>query len=106
MAFTVEPEGHWKPGDRAFCIRGRKIDGRHLVEKGRVYRVAAVRTIDNVLADGLQLEGVDTGEKWGFWSGPFVCLRGSRPALAQIAERTRPSWLEAYQASSAVRAAL
>lgn len=103
MTYTIEPTDHWRPGDRAFCVRGLKRDGRHVVETGRVYRVAEAKSYPGMMSDGLKLEGVDTGEIWGFWSNRFVCIRGAGPAGHQIAERTRRRWYEAYRACGDAR---
>lgn len=102
MTYTVEPTDHWKAGDRAYCIRGLKKDGRHLVELGRIYEVEAAKQWQGMMNDGLDLVGVDTGGPM-FCSNRFICLRGSELTLRQIAARTRHGWLDAYRATGDAR---
>lgn len=97
MIFTIEPTNHWRAGDRAYCIRGLKKDGRHIVEEGRVYAVVETRQRAGMMNDGLKLAGIDTGDAWGLQSGRFVCLRGKSLPLKQIQQRTRRGWLDAYR---------
>lgn len=106
MTFTIDPTDHWMPGDRAYCIRGLKKDGRHIVEAGRVYVVVDARQFPGMMNDGLKLEGVDTGDIPGFWSNRFVCLRGRPPFTEELAQRTRRSWYEAYRACADARGAM
>lgn len=97
MTYTIEPIDHWKAGDRAYCLRGLRLNGRHVVEAGRIYAVTEVKQTKGMMSDGLRLCGIDTGEAWGFSSNRFVCIRGRALPLKQIAERTRRGWLEAYE---------
>lgn len=94
MTYTIEPTDHWRAGDRAYCVRGLKKDGRHIVEAGRIYRVTEAQQYPGMMNDGLRL--AEVGDVWGFWSSRFVCIRGRELPMQQIAKRTRRSWLEAY----------
>lgn len=102
MVYVIEPTDHWKAGDRAYCTRGLKRDGRWIVETGRMYRVAEARQYDGMMPDGLKLEGVDVGD--GFWSSRFVCIRGRELPARQIKRRTRHAWMDAYATTSNERA--
>lgn len=103
MTYTIEPVDHWKAGDRAYCVRGLKENGRHIVEAGRVYTVSEARQLPSMMSDGIRLVGVDTGKTWGFWSSRFVCLRGRPPFAKQIEQRTRRGWYDAYRECAAAR---
>ena len=94
MTYTVEPTEHWRAGDRAYCVRGLKYAGRHLVETGRIYLVEEVLQMNGMMNDGLKLAGINTGEVFGFWSSRFACIRGQ--ASKQLDQRIRYSWSEAY----------
>lgn len=103
MTYAISPTDHWKTGDRAYCLRGLKKEGRHIVEKGRMYHVAEATQIKGMMADGLKLVGVDTGDVWGFWSSRFVCIRGRELPIRQIEQRTSRSWSDAYRAGREAR---
>lgn len=105
MLFTVEPTDHWQVGDRAYCVRGLKLDDRYIVEAGRVYSVCAVKKRKGMMNDGLKLAGIDTGDVWGFSSSRFVCIRGRALPIKQINDRTRRGWLDAYVACRDARSA-
>lgn len=104
MVFVIEPTDHWKAGDRAYCTRGLKRDGRWIVETGRMYRVAEARQFESMMPDALKLDGVDTADIQGFWSSRFVCIRGRELPAHQIKKRTRQAWMDAYATTSNERA--
>jgi hypothetical protein len=99
--YTIEPTDHWRPGDRAYCVRSAKRDGAHLVEAGRVYLVEEAVQLPGMMSDGLKLAGIASR----IWSSRFVCLRGQPPYGKQMAERTRHGWYEAYSACRDAREA-
>ena len=103
MVYTIEPTDHWRAGDKAYCVRGLRKEGRQIVEAGRIYTVKEARSYPGMMNDGLRLEGVDAGDAFGFCSNRFVCLRGDAPYAKQLAERMSHSWLEAYRACADAR---
>lgn len=106
MTYTVEPTDHWRTGDRAYCVRGLKKDGRYIVETGRIYSVSEVKRLQGMMSDGLKLAGVETGDVWGFWSNRFACIRGRELAFRQITNRCRFGWLDAYAECRDARSAI
>ena len=106
MTYAIEPTDRWKPGDRAYCLRGLKLDGKHIVEAGRMYRVAEVERVRGMMPDGLRLEGIVTTPAVGFWSSRFACIRGGELPIRQLERRTSRSWSDAYAACRDARTAL
>lgn len=104
MIFAIEPDAAWQPGDRAYCIQEARLNDQWLLEAGKVYQVEDVLHVQGLQRCGLKIKGVQSGDKWGFYSSRFVKVSDGRP-MAMLAKRTSRTWIDAYRASQANRAA-
>lgn len=98
--YPIEPVGGWRLGDRAYCLYGARINGRQVLEKGRIYHLDAVLHVRGLLHSGLRLTGVDRVRRDGFLSNRFVCLRNRGDSLRQINNLTTGKSHDAYIASN------
>jgi len=96
LVFTIEPRGGWKAGDRAYCVRGSRRTSPTL-EAGKVYVVAEVLPLENMVGDGLVIEGVQLPDGHrGTYSSRFVRLPSDGTAGAAVERMVKRSWCEAY----------
>ncbi len=85
--FPREPVDGWNVGDMAYCVRSMR-GLRRVIEKGRIYQVAASKKPSNVGHHGLKLVGIDVAPLWGFWSNRFIKIGRVGGRLRRIAAAT------------------